>query len=281
MLTNETIQKYETIYKQYGKSINDISKIDEEVKEKIGRTVFPNINRGNRKKSKENIFLDNHRKSYQESVSAFEKIKEVYASTGRRKIEGTSIPLRLEIDSFLSFVRDMHATHETWREQPVGWNESRKRLLLSHIHEWFNTDWQHYDDTIIQANYPLITKVFESNDSINKSDINELVDALVVLHSFHDRLRFYLGGLSTLRTSFMRSNNISRVKKSLSYLLFGKGDIVKRMADLIYDGAYKLNEFGQANVQELVGWINIEDLPVVNGRTTKVLRYYGFDVRQL
>ena len=48
MLTKEAIEKYETIYKQYGKAINDISKIDEEVKEKIGRTVFPNINRGKR-----------------------------------------------------------------------------------------------------------------------------------------------------------------------------------------------------------------------------------------
>jgi hypothetical protein len=63
--------------------------------------------------------------------------------------------------------------------------------------------------------------------------------------------------------------------------LYGKGDIVKRMADLIYDSSYKLNEFGQSNVQELVGWINKEELPVINGRTTKVLRYYGFDVRQL
>jgi hypothetical protein len=53
------------------------------------------------------------------------------------------------------------------------------------------------------------------------------------------------------------------------------------MANLIYDRTYKLDEFGQANVQELVGWVNNEELPVVNGRTTKVLRFYGFDVRQL
>lgn len=60
-----------------------------------------------------------------------------------------------------------------------------------------------------------------------------------------------------------------------------KGDIVKRMSDLIFCSDYKLNIFGQANVQELIGWINRENLPVVNGRTTKVLRYFGFDVRQL
>ena len=57
--------------------------------------------------------------------------------------------------------------------------------------------------------------------------------------------------------------------------------MVRRMADLIYVQDYKLNHFGVANVQELVGWYNQEDLPVVNGRTTKMLRYFGFDVRQV
>ena len=32
-----------------------------------------------------------------------------------------------------------------------------------------------------------------------------------------------------------------------------------------------------------MGWTppNTTDLPVINGRTTKVLRYFGLDVRQL
>jgi hypothetical protein len=30
---------------------------------------------------------------------------------------------------------------------------------------------------------------------------------------------------------------------------------------------------GQADVQELIGWCNREELPVLNGRTTKVLRF--------
>ena len=103
----------------------------------------------------------------------------------------------------------------------------------------------------------------------------------MVLHSFHDSSRFKRGGLNALRDRFKKNNDPRRVKSSLIYLLYGKGDIVKRMADLIYNGAYKLNEFGEASVHELVGWINSEELPVINGRTTKVLRYYGFDVRQL
>ncbi len=47
------------------------------------------------------------------------------------------------------------------------------------------------------------------------------------------------------------------------------------MADVIYNTDYKLRAFGVANVQVLIGWHNNIDLPVVNGRTTKILRYFG------
>lgn len=281
VLTSESITAYETIYKKYTKSISDIYRIDEETQSKIGNTAFPNINRGNRRTSKENVFLYNYRKTYQESVTAFEKIKGVYKSVGRRKNNFGGIPIRLEIDSFFSFVRDVHAIREIWKDQPIGWTDNRKALVLEHVNEWLETDWHHYDTEICYENYPKIIKVFGSEERINLATYDEIIQALVVLHSFHDRLRHFSGGLNTLMNSFKTNNNIDHIKSSLIHLLYGKGDIVKRMADLIYDSSYKLSVFGQANVQELVGWINKEELPVINGRTTKVFRYYGFDVMQL
>ena len=76
-------------------------------------------------------------------------------------------------------------------------------------------------------------------------------------------------------------NDGKQIRESLSYLVFGEGDVIERMANLIFQPKYKLNEFGQANVQELLGWCNKEEIPVINGRTTKILRYFGFDIRQL
>ena len=153
-------------------------------------------------------------------------------------------------------------------------------MLSSLIDEWLAVDWPHFEDKIVNQNYPLIKKVFNSPESIDNSSINDILDALVVLHSFHDRLRFYKGGLDTLKDEFIKSNDVDHIKSGLKHLLYGKGDIVKRMSDLLYT-TYKINEFGQANVQELIGWINKDSLPVINGRTTKVLRYFGFNVKQL
>lgn len=280
VLTEEAITKYENIYNKNKDAVKNIGNIEEEVRKEIGDVVFSNINRGKKKRTKESIFLDSYRKSYQESVSAFNYIKDEYLKYGR-KVDETKIPLRLEIDSFFSFVRDIHATHEIWRESQVGWSDKAKQHLASLIKEWHQTAWPHFENRIVNTNYPLIIKVFGSSDTIEKSTIEEIVDALVVLHSFRDRLRFYKGGLESLKTAFINNNNPNNVKNSLIHLLYGKGDIIRRMADLIFSGDYKLNEFGQANVQELVGWVSADDLPVINGRTTKVLRYFGFKVRQL
>lgn len=85
-----------------------------------------------------------------------------------------------------------------------------------------------------------------------------------------------------MKEVFLNENELNKVKNTLIYLLHDKkSSIGKRIANCIYDPNYKLNEFGQSNVQELIGWINNENMPVINGRTTKVLRYFGFDVRQV
>lgn len=281
VLTKESLDAYEVVFDKYGKARNNLSFADDEIEKEVGKVNFENIQTYDSKKSKEDLFLESYRKTYQETVSAFKKIKVIYESIGKRKNDFTSIPIRLEIDSFLSFARDEYAKNDTWSEQPIGWNDNSRSLLSSHIIEWLKADYYHYDSTICNENYPLITKVFGSKETIEKASYDEIISALVVLHSFHDRLRFYPGGLPTLIDSFRKKNDLERVRTSLGYLLYGEGETVKRMTDLIFDSTYKLNEFGQSNVQELVGWINQEDLPVINGRTTKMFRYYGFDVRQL
>ena len=280
VLNEYAVSSYKSIYEKFKNTSNLVEELDDEVINIFGDKTFSNINRGKKKRSKKSIFLDTYRKSYQESVSAFRKIEEIYVLKDR-KISEEDIPLRLEIDSFFSFVRDSYATHESWKDGKVGWNETRKIILKSQIDEWMVTEWMHFEERIVNKNYPLINKTFSSVESIEASTSEEIADALCVLHSFHDRLRFYKGGLDTLKKTFLSKNETKNIKASLIHLLYGKGDVILRMSDCLFDDRYKLNEFGQANVQELVGWISKEDLPVINGRTTKVLRYFGFDVRQL
>ena len=64
----------------------------------------------------------------------------------------------------------------------------------------------------------------------------------------------------------------------MTYLLFGSDDYVERMGRCIFDPQFHLHEFGRSAVQEVLGWVNRENIPICNNRTLRALRYLGFDV---
>jgi HKD family nuclease len=280
VLNLDAIEIYEKSYENYKKIQDDIEKSNNIILSKLGDVTPENIDHSKPNKSKHSLFIDSYSKAYQESVSAFKQVQEEYIKCGRRSDESL-IPLRLEIDSFISYVRSIHVKGEDWRTPKIGWGNEEKSKVKNLIQQWLSAEYKYFDDTIVKVKYPLIIKVFSSIDAIKNASFDEIVDGLLVLHSFNDRLRFYSGGTPTLIAEFKEQNSLEQVKKSLSYLLYGKDDVVKRMANLIFNREYKLNSFGTANVQELIGWINNQDLPVINGRTTKILRYFGFDVKIL
>ncbi|MBE2245616.1 MAG: NgoFVII family restriction endonuclease [Candidatus Competibacteraceae bacterium] len=281
VLTPQTVKDYKTIYDRFKSLSSDAYKLEEEVHEKIGNIVSSNIVRDKTKQSKENIFIEDYRKTYQESVSAFNTIRQVYEKVGKRKISETSIPLRLEIDSFISFVRDIHAKKESWKNEPIVSGDPQNIKIMKLVKEWHQTPWPYFEKIIVNETYPRLKTVFASEKSISEASPDKIFEALCTLHSFHDRLRFYPGGLDTLKQEFLGKNDIDKIKKSLTYLVYGNTEIIERMANLIFKSEYKLNVFGQSNIQELIGWENKEGLPVINGRTTKILRYFGFNICQL
>jgi HKD family nuclease len=281
VLTQQTVEDYKKIYDSFKSLSSDALKLETEVHKKIGKVVGTNIRRDKTKQSKENIFIEDYRKTYQESVNAFNTIRQVYENVGKRKKTESEIPLRIEIDSFISFVRDKHAQKESWKNTPITSGEPQKSKIKELVKEWHITPWPYFEETIVNETYPRLKAIFASESTITEANADEILQALCTLHSFHDRLRFYPGGLDTLKQEFLGKNDIKKVKESLAFLVFDNTEIVERMANLIFNHKYKLHVFGQSNVQELIGWQNKEELPVINGRTTKILRYFGFDVRQL
>lgn len=281
MPTPEMLKLYKELYRQFERHDNAAEMLAREAAEKLGNTSPDNINRGKKKPAKQSLFLSHFRKAYQEGVAAFSLVRRVYEASGYRKASESDIPLRLEIDSFISFVREREAIGESWQTGPYRTPAEQEPLIRALIERWKETPWPHFVDKIVGENYPRLKRVFADRASLIAADDGTLFDALATLHSFHDRFRFFEGGLKTWREVFPKSNEPKRARECLAYLVFGDGDIVERMANLIYDPRYKLDEFGQANVQELIGWCNREELPILNGRTTKVLRFFGSKVRQV
>jgi hypothetical protein len=279
VLTDSELATYKRLYNEK-KLDKDAEDLERRIQDELGRHAFPNIQRGLPKPRPKSIFLDSFRRTYQTFVDAFRGIRETYEAHDRRKFSADRYPLRLEINLFVNFVRDAYAPGESWRSTPLGWLPTRRVQMRSQLDEWIARPTTPFETETVDQRYPRLTRLFSDRPHLLEVNDDELFEGLCTVTSLEDRLRFFPGGLPTLRAAFLDSNAPQRIRTSLAHLIFDKMDTIERMGDLLYDPDYKLNEFGQANVQELLGWLS-EDLPVVNGRTTKVLRYFGFDVRQL
>lgn len=279
--TDDQLAFYKEIYKQNEQIQDKSDALAQKVLDKLGDKSPANINRGLAKPNKQSLFLSNFRKTYQEAVSAFNVVRSAYEASGYRKAPESAVPLRIEIDSFISWVRERIAPGESWKSGPLRPDSEQEKLILDLIEQWKPVYWEHFEADIVGMNYPRFNKVFASRESILVANDSELFDALGTLHSFYDRFRFFEGGVAGWKASFPTFNDPKRTRETLAYIVHGDGEVVQRMANAIFDPRWKLNEFGQANVQELIGWRNREELPIINGRTTKVLRFFGSKVRQL
>ena len=202
----------------------------------------------------------------------------MYEEDGRRKED---VPIRLEIDAFMSYVRERFAGGENWMITETFAGNERQRRVAEYVEKWHQDHWPFFHDTVVPKWYPAVVRAFASKKAVMDADDDILFEGLDSIHSFHDRHRFFKGGAETMRKQFFAANNGKRIRRSLAYLLHGKDDIVERMANLIFHPDYSLTQFGRSNVQELVGWVNKEELPVVNSRTTKIMHFFGFPVTQI
>ncbi|MDP8256806.1 MAG: phospholipase D family protein [Candidatus Alcyoniella australis] len=253
--------------------------LDQKVKEVIGEVVMPNITLDRPKQSASGSFLEEYRKTYQEFLDAHRTVERVYRDIGRRKVPNSELPLRLEIAEFLSFVRETYTKGDSYLAEPIlspAGSEDKTRKV---IQDWHEKDWHYIFDTVVPKFYPTITRILGSPALIDRATMEEMIEAFSCEHSFYDRLRFYPGGHAAHMRDFKQRNNLVDVRNSVKYLLYGQGDFIERMGRCIFDPAYKIQQFGRSNVQELLGWVNNEDIPICNNRMLRAIRWLGFDVK--
>jgi hypothetical protein len=277
VLTDERLEEYSRICRSVSSSTS------EHILEKAITEEFGDLNPsggiivGGKKQSSEKLYLESYRQVYQEFLTAYREVEEIYSSKDKRQLPENVVPLRIEVDQFFSFVREKFAGGDTYREQPLRYGEERKVFVSAMIDKWFKQRWSYLDEKV-QVHFSMLNKSFSSKEVIESTTTEEIYDALEVCNAFHDRYRFYKGGGETKKREFLENNSQEQLKKVVAYLLFGEGNYIDRMGICIFDPEYKLWHYGRSCIQELLGWINKENIPICNGRTVKALRYLGFDV---
>lgn len=279
VLDEQRLKEYTSVYEKYSGEKDKESLIETDLKGKQGQIIIDNIKRGLPKPSSSEVYLEGYRATYDEFLNAFRTVERIYKSIGRRKFDEGTLPLRLEIDNYFSFIREEKTTGDSYLSEPLLNRPELDQKIHSSIEEWLVTSWNWLDNEIVPKRYPTIKRIFGSTESIEKATIDEIIEALSTCHSFYDRFRFYRGGHETHIKEFKETNDVEHIKETMIYLLYGKDDFIRRMGRCIFDPAYKLNQFGRSNVQEVLGWVNDQNIPVCNNRTLRALRWLGFDVK--
>jgi len=224
------------------------------------------------KKETSSEYLENFRKEYQQYISSFQRLEKMYNTDSLKRKYDSSCPIRIEIDGFLSWLWDFKCNHNNYSERPILTDEKIEMNVVSLKDEFIKFTGNNYYD-----NLPNIHTIpeFDSKDNINKLSIVTITDLLERVWAFHDRLRFFTGGLPAMKEEFIKRNG-QKIKKTISYILFGNENYVVRIYNSLFSKKYKLELFGDSCVKELYGLLNKENIPICNGRTRKVMQWLGF-----
>lgn len=272
VLDNNYIQKFIEIEKKYYDINKKVNNYQSDIKE-IKECEFDNITIiGKKKQSKEDTFISDFKKKYQLFLSNYRKLESIYKSFGKRK--ETSLPLKIEIDQFLSWIREKEAKGDEFKKiNKLSYNEIKERV--NNLFKSFCNDNYISEEYIKNYNFCIDNLSQSKIDNISEDD---LYKCLLFINAFRDREKRYSGGNIDMRKeNFFKNNRIDKIKETIKYLLYNTNEEYEtRMAKCINDNNLKIKSFGESSVKELFGIINNEDIPPCNDRVLKSMQYLGF-----
>ncbi|RON96506.1 hypothetical protein BK672_08045 [Pseudomonas fluorescens] len=242
----------------------------------------PSVLADSGKKSARQYFLSNLQKSiYEQYRPAFAEVADVLRKRELPRPEFVELDLAVETNRFLNWVRLEHAIGDaSWQEAPLRAEKDRRYVIEGFLEQWVNTTSPHIPDDYFQLLAEL-RRVMGTPESIRASNHEQIAHALICVHAFKQQLRFTLGGEEALPTKFWELNHwdLPRVQNSLINLVHGTDDFAERICAVLYDRNQKLGGFGRFCALELVGTLKPEQVPPINGRMAKALRYLGYNVQ--
>jgi len=268
VLTPEKLARYKEIYDEASSRIPSIAAL---ATREFGEAAPANITILD-KKEPSKLYMESFRKEYQHYISVFEQLKSIYITVSENRKYDESCPLRIEIDGFLSWLWDNKCDHDSWDSRPVLTVDEISKEIKALKSEFVSFTGNNYYDNLPSIHF---LPEFNTKDKIEKLNVNTICDSLEKVWAFHDRLRFFTGGLQKMRQEFIEKNG-EKIKSTIIYILYGKEEYVERIYNALYLPKYKLEMFGDSCVKELFGLVNKEDIPICNGRTKKVIQWLGF-----
>lgn len=250
------------------------NKYEKELKNKIGEFKFnSDVNINKNKKIKSSIFASAFKKKYQLFLDKYKFLEEIYTELTLNKRKADDLPIQMEIDQFLSWIRDDYANGDTYKDVKELDKDTIKNKILKYINEFLVCTTYIKNEYI--DNYNFVKSKLSSEENINKMSEYDISKCLLFINAFKSRTRYQHGDKKMLEL-FFEKNDIQKIKDVVNYLLYGSGDYQDRIANCIYEDNYSLFQFGESCLKELFGLMNNKNIPPCNDRTLKVMQWLGF-----
>ena len=246
----------------------------------VGKAEPPSLKIVTTKNKAKRVFLEDLRQKVSDYRAAFFEVEHLLDAEQLFRPEIQNTGTANQANRFLNWVRMIYAVGDEWEDAPIRSEADRRSMIVALGQEWTRTADHRIPDDFIEWSERVQT-LFGSPDAIEAATKEELTAALLSIHAFAERYRFTKGGAANLARAFWEDNeqDVARVKRTLNYLIYGGGEFVERLHDVLYDPGWKIKAFALSCSLELYGTVKSKDYPPVNGRIAKALRYLGFNVR--
>lgn len=219
------------------------------------------------------VFIESFKREYQMFLKKHKELEEIYSEVGLRKFP--LVPLRIELDKFISWIRETYAKAQAVQNAPMKISFELKMSIPPLVKEFYTFKSDTLENETIER-YEKLNEVFATSKTIFSTPIEKLINTLENVYSFHEHYRRYNSERIDLYTYFTASNDEQRIKQTLAYLLHGKDPYQERLYRCSKDEKYKLANFGLNSCTELFGLVNNEDVPILNTRTRNSMQWLGF-----
>jgi len=187
--------------------------------------------------------------------------------------EWPTVPLYLTVDHF------WHWLVKVWDRQGLESISSAQKLRSERLPELFSeyAKWdkqgENYTGGDMKRNSNFLRRVLSRKrlPNLTKALAGEVYGRL---HSGNMRTRRFGGD-----AAFVESNPSHKIKRALTYLLWSDADVQDRISALLPGGQHRLNELAASGVQELLGWVNPDAMPLRNRKADQALELLGFHFR--
>lgn len=259
-LSPEDVRNYERTYSQIMK---DLGKANTQHSKFERRFVIPRLPRHKPRIRKEGM-------DYYGFWKCVDDVRSIVGKEAQR--EWPRVPVYLAIDHF------WHWIVKVWDRANIRRIKSdrqyRRKVLPLMFREFIEWD---KSESVWTSKLNLRSKWFRSLLSpkviqrLTRRDARDIYSSL------------YSGGMRTQRfyahESFAKDNSIEKIRYSLAYLLHSSDDVARRISALLVDEKYKLEQFGASNIQELLGWVFPNVLPIRNDKANKAVEMLGYRFR--